>query len=34
MGDLEELGGSEAENQSGVFCISIKVEVTLEPGEN
>lgn len=34
MGDLEEVGGSEAENPSGVFCISIKVEVTLEPGKN
>lgn len=34
MGDLKEVGGRDAGSWSGVFCISMKVEVTLQPGED
>lgn len=33
MGDLKRVG-SVMEKLSDVFCISIKVEVTLEPGKD
>lgn len=28
------VGDSDSEKQSGIFCINIKVEVTLELGED